>query len=104
MRCLRAGELESPLVPWASTLGAMRTLDRWQAAVSAAAGVTQMRLLTGTIQPYAWGSTTVIPELLGVEPTGEPQAELWLGAHPLHPSSVDGTPLDRADRRRAGTR
>ena len=35
MRCLRAGELESPLVPWASTLGAMRTLDRWQAAVSA---------------------------------------------------------------------
>jgi mannose-6-phosphate isomerase len=52
-----------------------------------------MRRLTGTIQPYAWGSATVIPDLLGVEPTGEPQAELWLGAHPLHPSTVDGTAL-----------
>jgi mannose-6-phosphate isomerase len=49
--------------------------------------------LTGTIQPYAWGSTTAIPQLLGTEPTGEPQAELWLGAHPLHPSTVSGRPL-----------
>ncbi|WP_344809895.1 mannose-6-phosphate isomerase, class I [Microlunatus ginsengisoli] len=57
------------------------------------ARVSPMRRLTGTIQPYAWGSTTTIPELLGVEPTGEPQAELWLGAHPLHPSTVDGAPL-----------
>ena len=38
MRCLRAGALESPLVPWASTLGAMRTLDRWLAAVAARRG------------------------------------------------------------------
>ncbi len=52
-----------------------------------------MRRLTGTVQPYAWGSTTVIPDLLGVEPTGQPQAELWFGAHPLHSSTVDGTPL-----------
>ncbi|HET9649364.1 MAG TPA: mannose-6-phosphate isomerase, class I [Microlunatus sp.] len=52
-----------------------------------------MRRLTGTIQPYAWGSSSVIAELLGVEPTGEPQAELWLGAHTLHPSTIDGTPL-----------
>jgi predicted dehydrogenase len=35
MRCLRNGEVESPLVPWASTLGTMRTLDRWQAALAA---------------------------------------------------------------------
>lgn len=35
MRCLRAGTLESPLVPWASTLAALRTLDRWRAAVGA---------------------------------------------------------------------
>ena len=34
MRCVRTGVVESPLVPWASTLGSMRTLDRWQAAVS----------------------------------------------------------------------
>ena len=49
--------------------------------------------LNGAIQPYAWGSTTAIPELLGVEPSGEPQAELWLGAHPSAPSEVDGKPL-----------
>ena len=36
--------------------------------------------LTGVVQPYAWGSTSAIPDLLGTEPTGEPQAELWLGA------------------------
>lgn len=28
-RCLRAGELESPLVPWRDTLAVARTLDRW---------------------------------------------------------------------------
>lgn len=35
MRCLRAGEIESPLVPWSSTLGSMRTLSTWRAAVEA---------------------------------------------------------------------
>lgn len=33
MRCLRAGELESPLVPWADTLACMRTLERWRAVI-----------------------------------------------------------------------
>jgi predicted dehydrogenase len=33
MRCLRAGEAESPLVPWQATLAGIRTLARWQAAV-----------------------------------------------------------------------
>ena len=47
--------------------------------------------LTGVIQPYAWGSATMIPQLLGIEPSGEPQAELWLGAHPLAPSTVDAS-------------
>ena len=51
--------------------------------------------LTGVIRPYAWGSLTAIPEFLGVEPTGEPQAELWLGAHPLAPSTLNGEPLDK---------
>jgi mannose-6-phosphate isomerase len=49
--------------------------------------------LTGTIQPYGWGSRTVIPNLLGVPPTSEPQAELWFGAHPLAPSLAAGRPL-----------
>ncbi|MBZ9596168.1 mannose-6-phosphate isomerase, class I [Streptomyces yangpuensis] len=48
-----------------------------------------MDRLTNTIRPYAWGSTTALPALLGVEPTGEPQAELWMGAHPGAPSRVD---------------
>jgi mannose-6-phosphate isomerase len=49
--------------------------------------------LTGKLQPYAWGSTTFIPELLGEQPTGEPQAELWLGAHASAPSTLGDRPL-----------
>jgi mannose-6-phosphate isomerase len=44
--------------------------------------------LEGVVRRYAWGSRTAIPELLGREPDGEPQAELWLGAHPSAPSRV----------------
>ncbi|MDX2854317.1 mannose-6-phosphate isomerase, class I [Streptomyces sp. PA03-3a] len=58
-----------------------------------------MDRLTNTIRPYAWGSTTAIPELLGTTPTGEPQAELWMGAHPGAPSRIDRgngpVPLDQ---------
>jgi mannose-6-phosphate isomerase len=45
-----------------------------------------MDRLDNTIRPYAWGSPTAIPHLLGTEPTGEPQAEMWMGAHPGAPS------------------
>ncbi|MFE5397804.1 mannose-6-phosphate isomerase, class I [Streptomyces sp. NPDC056568] len=45
-----------------------------------------MDRLDNTVRPYAWGSTTAIPALLGTEPTGEPQAEMWMGAHPGAPS------------------
>ncbi|MGP3984084.1 mannose-6-phosphate isomerase, class I [Streptomyces sp. KR80] len=48
-----------------------------------------MDRLANTVRPYAWGSTTAIPELLRTEPTGEPQAELWMGAHPGAPSRID---------------
>ncbi|MDH6130603.1 mannose-6-phosphate isomerase, class I [Kitasatospora sp. GP82] len=48
-----------------------------------------MDRLVNTVRPYAWGSVTAIPELLGREATGEPQAELWMGAHPGSPSRVD---------------
>jgi mannose-6-phosphate isomerase len=54
-----------------------------------------MERLVGVVQPYAWGSPTVIPELLGIEPNGAPQAELWFGAHPLAPSMAAGEPLDK---------
>jgi mannose-6-phosphate isomerase len=42
--------------------------------------------LQNTIRDYAWGSHTALPELLGVEPDGKPQAELWMGAHESAPS------------------
>jgi mannose-6-phosphate isomerase len=45
--------------------------------------------LKNSIQKYAWGSRTAIPELLGKpSPSEEPQAELWMGTHPKAPSSV----------------
>ena len=41
------------------------------------------------IQPYVWGSRTAIAELMGQPtPTNEPQAEIWMGAHPKAPSRV----------------
>ncbi|MEE1756435.1 mannose-6-phosphate isomerase, class I [Streptomyces sp. SP18CS02] len=48
-----------------------------------------MDRLINTVRPYAWGSTTALPELMGVEPDGTPQAELWMGAHPAAPSLVE---------------
>ncbi|MEU8761882.1 mannose-6-phosphate isomerase, class I [Streptomyces sp. NPDC048659] len=53
-----------------------------------------MDRLANTVRPYAWGSTTAIPELLGLAPTGEPQAEMWMGAHPGAPSRTDRGPLN----------
>src|SRR5689334_19920399 len=53
--------------------------------------------IVNTPRDYAWGSTTAIPALLGVEPTGEPQAEYWMGTHPGSPSQLvgrDGTLAD----------
>ena len=45
--------------------------------------------LTGVVRPYAWGSRTSLAELQGrPAPTDEPEAELWLGAHPGDPSLV----------------
>jgi mannose-6-phosphate isomerase len=57
-----------------------------------------MDRLDNTIRPYAWGSPTAIPHLLGTEPTGEPQAEMWMGAHPGAPSRTDrGTLVEVID-------
>ncbi|MER6400523.1 mannose-6-phosphate isomerase, class I [Kitasatospora sp. NPDC001603] len=57
--------------------------------------------LLNPVRGYAWGSITAIPALTGAPPTGEPQAELWMGAHPSAPSLRDDgagagpRPLDR---------
>jgi len=51
--------------------------------------MTGICFLENTIQEYAWGSYTAIPELLGNDsPSNTPQAELWMGAHPKAPSKV----------------
>jgi mannose-6-phosphate isomerase len=48
-----------------------------------------MDLLRPVTQPYAWGSHTAIAELQGRPvPTEQPEAELWMGAHPSAPSGV----------------
>ena len=45
--------------------------------------------LDNVIQEYAWGSRTMIADLLGrPSPSDVPQAELWMGAHPKAPSDV----------------
>ncbi|WP_269938196.1 mannose-6-phosphate isomerase, class I [Arthrobacter sp. HY1533] len=58
-----------------------------------------MFALTNVMRDYPWGSSTAIAELLGKEPSGGPEAELWMGAHPDSPSvaaTPDGPmPLDR---------
>lgn len=49
-----------------------------------------MDLLTCTVMPYAWGSRTAIASLTGrPSPTPGPEAELWMGAHPVAPSFLE---------------
>jgi mannose-6-phosphate isomerase len=46
-----------------------------------------MEPLKGRVQNYAWGSRTAMAELFGKpSPTPQPEAELWMGAHPSAPS------------------
>ena len=48
--------------------------------------------LVNTIQPYAWGSRQALAELRGdSKPATGPEAELWMGAHPLAPSQLLGS-------------
>jgi mannose-6-phosphate isomerase len=50
-----------------------------------------VELLRNAVRPYAWGSRTTIPELLGRPvPAPHPEAELWMGAHPGDPSRIAG--------------
>jgi mannose-6-phosphate isomerase len=43
---------------------------------------------------YAWGSTTLMAEALGLAPTGGPMAEVWFGNHPGSPANtIDGVSL-----------
>ncbi|RJP86116.1 MAG: mannose-6-phosphate isomerase, class I [Desulfobacteraceae bacterium] len=44
--------------------------------------------LKNPIQTYAWGSHSAIQQVMGIPPTTDPWAELWMGAHPIAPSQV----------------
>lgn len=53
-----------------------------------------MELLSNPVRPYAWGSRTAIAAIRGVPvpsaelSSAEPQAEMWMGAHPGASSTV----------------
>jgi mannose-6-phosphate isomerase len=58
-----------------------------------------MDRLDNLVRDYPWGSARDIPEFLGIPASGEPVAELWMGAHPDSPSRVvrDGESRSLAD-------
>ena len=55
-----------------------------------------MYLMSNPVRPYAWGSRTALPSLQGRPPSGQPEAELWMGAHPADPSLVHTEAGDRS--------
>lgn len=59
--------------------------------------------IKGCIQPYEWGGTRYLPDLLCLDNTeNKPFAEVWLGMHPACPSVTgDGVSLRRFVRRHA---
>lgn len=50
-----------------------------------------MFAIVNTPRTYSWGSKSAIAGVLKVAPTGEPEAELWLGDHPGSPARVKAT-------------
>ncbi len=55
--------------------------------------------LDNQVMNYAWGSKEAIAQLQGREPSEQPEAELWMGAHPKAPSTAlvagEWRPLDQ---------
>jgi len=47
-----------------------------------------MYTLNNSIRDYPWGSKTLIADFLGRPPSGAPEAEMWIGAHPGAPSEA----------------
>ena len=52
-----------------------------------------MERLTNVVQPYAWGSKELLAKLCGRPPSEAPEAELWMGAHPLASSRIHNKSL-----------
>ena len=62
--------------------------------------VNRIAILENSIQEYAWGSKTFIPELIGeLSPAKSPKAEMWMGSHPKAPSIAvcDGNCISLAE-------
>lgn len=49
-----------------------------------------MHRIQGHVKKYDWGSPTAIPQFAGWAVDGSPVAEVWFGAHPSGPATVDG--------------
>lgn len=60
--------------------------------------------LTGTMHNYEWGHEELIAGLQGRTASGEPEAELWFGAHPSAPALTSEGPLDEVIERESGER
>ena len=52
--------------------------------------------MTNRLQAYGWGSHSLLASLRGEPASGDPEAELWMGAHRAAPSvvEVDGAMVD----------
>lgn len=48
--------------------------------------------ITNEPRPYPWGSPDAIARFRGTSPSGQPEAEVWLGAHPGSPTRLVETP------------
>ncbi|WP_120005412.1 mannose-6-phosphate isomerase, class I [Nesterenkonia muleiensis] len=57
-----------------------------------------MYRLENHVRDYGWGAMTAIAELTGRDPSGRPEAELWIGAHPGSPSVVVHPPARQGRR------
>jgi len=60
------------------------------------------QLMDNPVREYDWGSTTTLARLQGRTPTGRPEAEMWMGAHPSAPSRL--LPAHAADGGEAAVR
>jgi len=54
------------------------------------------QVMDNPVRHYDWGSFTALPRLQGRTPSGRPEAELWMGAHPSAPSRLLG-PTDASE-------
>lgn len=53
--------------------------------------LSRMYRLRNGVQNYSWGSPDAIPRFLGERSDGTPVAEVWIGTHPLQPSTAVST-------------